>query len=1185
MHVEAELTREQDGGFATRNVRMTHPSMVLYHPSDIDEQIQLASTTITQRMDNFTQTEGSGWVISEIIRLTLSIAAYDSVLGSSYIPTPQSLSKKRAVINIKNKDDRCFLYCILAQLYPADRDRERPNKYDGYFSQINYEGLIMPMAVDKITKFENLNPSISVSVLYIDPDERTIFPVRVTSHRGRKHHVNLLLLQDEYTGLFHYTLITGLSRLLHSQTKNGGCSYPCPYCLHRCKNQTVLDEHSIHCGKHKPLKIKFPHPLKKSITDGGVDGPIDSIHYIEEIAGEDAAEVQALADQLGVDLGGDEEEELPPNILKFKNVMNQYPVPFAIYLDFESFLVKNGDRDDHIPSGFCCLTVSAFPEHYVFEPVLFSGEDVMGNFFTHLKSEGKKIENILSVEKPMRRLTKEELVRKETVTHCGCCEKRFSHNRPLVRHHEHVTGEFIDFVCRQCNLQLKTRRIWGKGGGSNSIGYREKKFLIPVICHNMKSYDSHLILNSLGTSFQDSEISAVAQNTEKFICFTIDCFKFMDSMQFLNCSLDSLVCNLAKGDASSFVSTRRHYNDDEDKINLVTCKGVYPYEYMDGPHRFDETVLPPSEAFFSKLYGEGISEEEYARAQNVWDKFGIKTMRDYHDLYLKTDVLLLADVFEAFRKVSISNYGLDPLHYLTAPGLSWDAMLKKTKVELELLTNHDQLLFLERGVRGGVSSIINRHSEANNSHLPDSYDPTMDSKYIIYLDANSLYGWAMSQPLPLRGFRFLTEREVEDFPRRLMKLTENDKLGYILEVDLEYPDHLHDLHNDYPLCPEHMSVSSEMLSPCAKDLLKKLNKKVPEKGEGEKKLIPSLLKRENYVVHYLNLQYYVNKGMRIRAVHRIFQFEQSRWLEPYINFNTEKRKLAANPFEKDFYKLLVNSVFGKTMQNKRQYQDVRLVTDPKAAKKLISRPTFSQFRIVNENLTIVKLQKVQVYWDSPTYAGMCILDLSKLHMYRFHYDHMVKNYGFNAKLLFTDTDSLTYELKTEDVYKDMLKHVSLFDTSDYPKTHILYNAVNAKVLGKFKDECNGKPPLEFVGLRSKMYSILLPGDASKNAAKGIKKAYVKKNLRHANFRDCLFLEETTRASFYSILSKKQKLQTVPQDKVALCPYDDKRYLMPNGYDTLAYGHWRIRPDVTPERHAELEEKSKKMGFSRSYTVD
>src|SRR6218665_661455 len=174
---------------------------------------------------------------------------------------------------------------------------------------------------------------------------------------------------------------------------------------------------------------------------------------------------------------------------------------------------------------------------------------------------------------------------------------------------------------------------------------------------------------------------------------------------------------------------------------------------------------------------------------------------------------------------------------------------------------------------------------------------------------------------------------------------------------------------------------------------------------------------------------------------------------------------------------------------------------------LVARQTFQSFNIINEDVTVIKLTKPNVVLDKPIYVGMCILDLSKLHLYDFHYNHILSVYGERAKLLFTDTDSLTYHIRTDDLYKDMLEHLNVYDTSDYPVDHFLHSKTNAKVIGKFKDETNGVAPLEFVGLRSKMYSLLLPNNKEKKTAKGVKKSYVAKNIRHEHYKQCLFDEK------------------------------------------------------------------------------
>ncbi len=256
---------------------------------------------------------------------------------------------------------------------------------------------------------------------------------------------------------------------------------------------------------------------------------------------------------------------------------------------------------------------------------------------------------------------------------------------------------------------------------------------------------------------------------------------------------------------------------------------------------------------------------------------------------------------ENFRNVCMAHYKLDPAHYYTSPGVAWDVMLRMTKVELELLDDIDMYLMIERGVRGGVSMISNKYAKANTPYLPNN-DPTQPERYLMYWDANNLYGDAMSKPLPMEGFCWMTDQELVDFD--VIGIPEDFERGYILEVDLEYPKELHNTHSDYPLAPENMVVSDELLSQYTLGLKKKLDLK----GPSTHKLVPNLLDKTNYVVHYRNLQLYIQLGMRITKIHRGVDFIQAPWLQPYIQFNTEMRKAAKNEFEKDFFKLMLSLV-------------------------------------------------------------------------------------------------------------------------------------------------------------------------------------------------------------------------------------------------------------------------------------
>ena len=569
-----------------------------------------------------------------------------------------------------------------------------------------------------------------------------------------------------------------------------------------------------------------------------------------------------------------------------------------------------------------------------------------------------------------------------------------------VRDHCHFTGKYRGAAHNECNLRCRKPRV------------------LPVIFHNLQGYDAHLFIKELAKI--PGKLECIPSTEEKYISFSkhvkVGEFKgvsgkkieitfeirFIDSFKFLQTSLANLVSNLQPTD---FVNTRRKFKNNTE---LLTRKGVYPYDYVSNLKKFSETQLPPREEFYSKLNDEHISEEDFYHAIHVWDTLNCKTIRDYHDLYLKSDVLLLADVFENFRKTCMKHYNLDPAYYYTSPGLAWDACLKTTGQQLQLLDDYDMLMMFERGIRGGITHISKRYAEANNKYMT-SYNPEKPSTYIQYLDANNLYGWAMSQPLPTHGFEW-----VENITKtQVLNIIEgNSAKGYIFDVDLIYPKHLWEKHNDYPLAPELIKVN------------------------GVEKLICHFKPRINYVLHYKNLKQYLNMGLKLKAVNRAISFEQSPWMEPYIRKNTELRKTAANSFEKDFFKLMNNSVFGKTIENIRKRQNILLVDNRKTALKLSKKPNFERVTIFDKNLIAAHMKKTEVYFNKPVYVGQAILDLSKTLMFDFHYNYIKDKYSTKAELLFTDTDSLMYRIQTEDFYKDITKDVkSKFDTSDYPQLH------------------------------------------------------------------------------------------------------------------------------------------------------
>ncbi|XP_054718997.1 uncharacterized protein LOC129228343 [Uloborus diversus] len=848
----------------------------------IPDHIEKAIAKVEECVEAFLQL-GSGWIFDKTLSVEVQMAKYAPLAGKSYIPLSKKIQAKKAVLNIQNDDAKCLLWCLLAHKKNFHRSvkPERVSHYIPHEADIKMEGVEYPVPVNKIGAIEKMN-NLRINVFGCENDE--IFPLYV-SEREDSDVANLLLIASEERQ--HYCLIKNMSRLLGDLTDHDGKRFYCYRCLHRFSAESLLQDHLQYCKNVAPQRVRLPKQ------------------------GE--------------------------NILKFDKDHYQHPVSYCIYADFESLIVPIESAQPppshsytekvamHEACGYAYLIVG--PDGRQTKPIaVYRGVDAATHFVTKLLEEREEIAEKLNDIIPMV-LSPQEEMNFKTAAQCHICGGRLGSDR--VRDHDHLTGRYRGAAHRACNLKYRVRKM------------------IPVIFHNLKNYDAHHIVKTLG-DFPGYEYSVIPTNMEKYISFTISCREekrgeqvplvFLDSLQFLSTSLEKLVGNLPPSDFHLL-----NENIQKNKVHLLLKKGVYPYEYMNSFQKFEEKSLPPKSAFFSSLMEEGISDEAYIHASTVWKEFNIKCMGDYHDLYVASDVYQLSDVFQKFRKICLTYYKIDPCHTFTAPGLGWQACLKMTDQPLELLTDIDMHLFVERGIRGGISTISKRHAKANNKYMPN-FDPTSPSKYIMYLDANNLYGWAMSQPLPYGEFKWVDASQVDE--AWIASIPSNSDVGYILEVDLEYGAELHDEHNLYPLAVEKMKIVEEMLSPSAKNILEELGNKFTSC----EKLVPNLQDKTHYIVYHKNLQLYLSLGLKLKNVHKMMSFKQKAWLKPYIEFNTEKRKNAANSFEKDFFKLMNNSVYGKTMENLRNRVKIDLVNTERRALKVVADPSYRHYKIFSDAL-------------------------------------------------------------------------------------------------------------------------------------------------------------------------------------------------------------------------------------------
>ena len=625
--------------------------------------------------------------------------------------------------------------------------------------------------------------------------------------------------------------------------------------------------------------------------------------------------------------------------------------------------------------------------------------------------------------------------------------------------------------------------------------------------------------------------------------------------------MDNLAATLEPGD---FHRLGKEYPQ---HLELMRRKGVYFYDYASTYDVFSETALPPKAAFYNKLRENDITDEEYDRACEVYSKLDCKNLQEYMEHYVKSDTLILLDVFENFRKLCLEYYGLDCSHYVSIPAFAWDAMLKKTGVRLELMNDVDMYRFVEDNLRGGLCTINHRYFVANNKYL-DNYNPDLVSSFIHYIDCNNLYGASMMKKLPTGNYRWIEEPEKLD----LLSLDPGGDTCYIVEADFGYPFQIHDHHNGFPLAAQSMMIKEEWISPYNKEFLEKHG----QKFQSTRKLCPNLFDKTKYVCSLRNLQLWVQLGLTLNKVHRVLAADQQDFLKVYIDFNSEKRQSAKSRFASDLFKLVNNAVYGKFIENIRKRTNVDIVKEERKARKLISKPQFKGFHILDEEVTIVQSLKKIVKLNKPVACGFMVLENSKYIMADMWYNVLKPKYGEKIKLILSDTDSFVYGVESEDGYKDLYDMRDYMDLSGYDENTVLgqyKDTSKRKVPGMFSDEKPDQIIMEAIALKPKMYSLKTRVLKCKNTdpehmceeackfgntivAKAIT-ATAKKSISHDDYRTVLESRGTTITTVKSIRSYQHQLHTISVSKRGLSCFDDKKYILDNGVETLSYGHFRL----------------------------
>jgi hypothetical protein len=1073
----------------------------------------------------------------------------------------------------------CFFTAVASAYLEASSSPESIEE----FSRLGVKRgkLTGPIHVKQISHFESLNAEIlnvAVNVYTID-GTGAIYNVHLSNRRARSgiKQLNLLLVRlvkdvgeddgdddEEYNKdiiddededsaqavEYHYLAINNLQKFLSIQRSGQSrWQYTCHLCMAVFNQEYLKKDHLEFCSKKDPQRVILPEPIR------------DKEKEKEE---------------------EEEEEEFGAigNPMKFTDHQKRAAHPLFAVADFEaSMQMPSLDEDAAFNSASChalqmqkavsyCILVYDIFGKLLFKRTKIMKEGLMDNFFETLNKLSAILESVLNKQAEAKISVQSAERLKAATSECWVCLKDFEPGEQKCLDHCHYSGKVRGIAHEDCNLAMR----------------RQKK--VPIYIHNFGKYDQNFVLSALSTIKKPSQYRprGLAHNNERFRTLEFNSnLLFLDSRAFFPEALGTMAQELVKSEHEfPLLSDSKLFATQEQK-QLLLKKGVFPYEDLTDVDEFcGRTEFPPIANFHSTLSGP-ISQSEWEHGRRVYETFNMNNMGEYLHLYQELDCYLLAEIVNKFRIFTMTHFKVDMLQYISLPACSFSSMLFLTDAKIELLSDIDQLTFFESSLRGGVAYANTR------------YVVRKEGEEIVFVDANALYALGMSLPLPVSGFAWMTEDELQQFD--LTAQLEDQPEGYVLEVDMEYPEELHDLHSSCPVAPGPLVITNDHISPySAKQFAR--SRGVPLFAEGEegeegeeygfqlqeKKLTGTFLPQKKYIGHYSSLAYYAELGLKITKIHRGIKFKQAPYMKPFIDLCSRLRANCETSFEKKLCKLFTCSNYGKTIQNQRNFTDTRICTKRSQFMRLAQSPFFKHFRILSEDVVIVHMKKKSVKMDRPLSSGFAILEHSKTHMAKKLYSTIMPAFGNdpkNCEVLFSDTDSYIMRIKGESSAKILAKLNEIMDYSNYDSRMPNYDGGHRRnVPGFFKDELLGRYIiLEAIFLRAKCYSLLLgPNPAyvdiltpeeretflatftfekTTNKCKGIS-YIVSRNTPFAAYLDTLFLDRTHFATMHNIISKKHVLATVEMRKKHLDNYDSKRHLLDCGIHSYPYGSVNIK---------------------------
>lgn len=1098
---------------------------------NVGEMYECAEAQILSSLDEF-EAHQSGWSLLRNLFILVNVLT-QQLRGSSYLPLPLKLARKNALLNIRNTDDKCFLYCMAYRVYGAHvlkGHRERQESYYPYLKTFETGGMHFPVTMADIGKFETMNKRFNISVNLYSYHDGKFGVLRITKEE-KANHVDLLLLESKFN--FHYVVITDLSRLISSQlTRHKGAIHHCRRCLSCFQDAERLTLHkNIGCMGTSLLAPKVPFfEFKRYYA-------LNRHRFV----------AYADLETLNVKIAGASGDPSRP----YNRPVQKHQVFAAAY----KFVTFNGDAE-------------------LEKLKMFKGLDSIDEFLRQLVEDvGYITAEYFNKHHAITAMTVEMKRYFDAFEYCFICRERL--DRPLgsgkleksVYDHDHLLAP--DAPPRQNMIFDETMgpyspfngNIRGRCHNSCNLKFREKRH-VTIVLHSGGSLDFHCLLLAIA-KIRNGELTCIARTSESYISFEwkpmLTCgsrahLRFVDSFRFLPRSLASIIDSM---DSFPMFTKYVEENYGAEKFDKsLLGKAPMPYEYIDRMEVLDDVEFPPIEKFFSALRNESVDVENWERARALYERLKCKTLFDYVSFYLASDVIFLAQAGEQFRDIGMRHYRLDPLgYYHTLAGFAFDSCLLFTRKRLPLMNDINHILFSMKALKGGLVYGTKTFATTNSRYSSAGFDPEKGPEsHILLCDVVSLYASVMSSAkIPDGDYRWLDEDEMEKLMAEIETLPTDGETGYLIECDMEYDEKLHGTvqHSSWPLLPANQTL----------------------KNKGGRKLFSTLYDKKQIVVHHVNLKYSLEKGLKLKKIYRVLAFKQSDWLQAFIKRNIELR---ATPGLSELYvqilKDISNIIFGKLCEGVEKHTNFRLIVaderNPKLDRKithLFANPRVKSVAVFDEDFVGVELIKDRVVFNRPIACGVSVLEISKAYMARMVHDVLLGDVGKGvgmgeARVLYSDTDSVYVQYSGTDGYDLVKRRPELFDTSDFADGN-RFGIIprNRKVAGMLAVEKAESVVLAFAYLRPKAYAVLMESIGGETSTvkrcKGVTRAVVK-GFTFMDYQRVIENKSVVMAQMFRILSKKHEVYTLEYNKISLKSCCNKRIFMENG-DSLPYGHASI----------------------------